>query len=282
MNLMELLSFPSRDGFPISLDMTVEFELDPRDISGIYRRYGDLPAVVDKIIMPQITSLARNKGSEYRAKDFIVGEGRETFQNDLTDALEQTLGAKDVRVYNALIRHVEVPDEIRAPIQQASIAVEQDLTNKERQNTARKEAELNTELSLIKQRGEQVMQETEKIKAEIAADLEKQVATIRAETLRKEAEIRKQTAGINADKVRVLGQAEASALEKVEGEKASGLQLKAAAFGDPAAYARWIFAETLNPRMQLNIIHAGDGTLWTDLEKTGFAELGGARQLQQD
>ncbi|MBT8042442.1 MAG: hypothetical protein KJN98_04675, partial [Pontiella sp.] len=192
-----------------------------------------------------------------------------------------TLGGKDIKVYNALIRHVEVPDEIRAPIQQASIAVEQDLTNKERQNTARKEAELNTELSLIKQRGEQVMQETEKIKAEIAADLEKQVAQIQAETLKKAAEIKKKTAAIAADRVRVLGQAKATAIEKVDGEKANGLQLKTAAFGDPVAYAQWRFADTLNPRMKLNIIHAGDGTLWTDLEKTGFAELGGAQQLQK-
>ncbi|MDF7826243.1 SPFH domain-containing protein [Pontiellaceae bacterium B12227] len=280
MNLMELVSFPSRDGFEISLDMTLEFELDPGDIAGIYRRYGDLPAVVDKIIMPQITSISRNKGSEYRAKDFIVGEGREQFQEDLTESLEETLGEKDIRVYNALIRHVEVPNQIRTPIQQASIAVEQDLTNKERQNTARKEAELNTEVSLIEQRGEQVMQETEKLKAEIAADLDKQVATIQAETLRKEAEIRKATASINADKVRVIGVADASALEKVEGEIAKGLQLKTAAFGDPVAYSKWVFADKLNPKMKLNIIHAGEGTLWTDLEKTGFAELGGATQLK--
>ena len=280
MNLMELVSFPSRDGFTISLDMTVEFELDPSVIAGIYNRYGDLPAVVDKIIMPQITSISRNKGSEYRAKDFIVGEGREKFQNDLTVSLEQTLGAKGIKIYNALIRHVEVPDQIRAPIQQASIAIEQDLTNKERQNTARKQAELNTELSLISQRGEQVMQETEKLKAEIAADLDKQVAQIQAETLKKAAEIKKLTAAIAADKIRVLGQAQAAALEKVEGEKAKGLQLKTAAFGDPVAYARWMFADTLNPQMKLNIIHAGTGTLWTDLEKTGFAELGGAQQLK--
>ncbi|QBG48923.1 hypothetical protein EGM51_16500 [Verrucomicrobia bacterium S94] len=279
-NLAELVSFPSRDGFEISLDMTLEFELDPGDIAGIYRRYGDLPAVVDKIIMPQITSISRNKGSEYRAKDFIVGEGREKFQEDLTESLELELGEKDIRVYNALIRHVVVPDQIRAPIQQASIAVEQDLTNKERQNTARKEAELNTQLSLIQQRGEQVMQETEKLKAEIAADLQKQVATIQAETLKKEAEIRKATAAINADKVRVLGQAEATALEKTDGERAKGLQLKTAAFNDPLAYAKWIFADSLNPEMKLNIIHAGEGTLWTDLEKTGFAELGGAKQLK--
>ncbi|MGB3213126.1 MAG: SPFH domain-containing protein [Desulforhopalus sp.] len=282
MNLTELVSFPSRDGFQISLDMTVEFELSPDSIAGIFRRYGDLPAVVDKIIMPQITSISRNKGSEYRAKDFIVGEGREKFQNDLTVSLEQTLGAKGVKVYNALIRHVEVPDEIRAPIQQASIAVEQDLTNKERQNTARKQAELNTELSLIQQRGEQVIQETEKIKAEIAADLGKQVAEIQAETLKEAAKIKKATAAIAADKVRTLGQATASALQKVDGEKANGLKLKTAIFNDPAAYAQWRFADTLNPELKLNIIHAGTGTLWTDLENTGFAELGGARQLQTE
>lgn len=280
MNLMELVSFPSRDGFQISLDMTVEFELSPDSIADIFRRYGDLPAVVDKIIMPQITSISRNKGSEYRAKDFIVGEGREKFQNDITVSLEQTLGAKGVKVYNALIRHVEVPDEIRAPIQQASIAIEQDLTNKERQNTARKQAELNTEVSLIQQRGEQVMQETEKIKAEIAADLGKQVAQIQAETLKKAAEIKKLTAAIAADKVRVLGQARASALQKVDGEKANGLKLKTAVFNDPVAYAQWRFADTLNPNMKLNIIHAGEGTLWTDLKNTGFAELGGAGQLK--
>jgi len=281
MNLTELLSFPSRDGFQISLDMTVEFELAPESIAGIFRRYGDLPAVVDKIIMPQITSISRNKGSEYRAKDFIVGEGREKFQNDLTISLEQTLGAKGITVYNALIRHVEVPDQIREPIQQASIAVEQDLTNKERQNTARKQAELNTELSLIKQRGEQVMQETEKIKAEIAADLQRQVAEIQAETLKKTAEIQKMTAAIAANKVRVLGEAKASALQKVEGERANGLQLKASVFGNPVAYAQWRFADTLNPAMQLNIIHSGEGTLWTDLQRTGFAELGGAKQLKE-
>jgi regulator of protease activity HflC (stomatin/prohibitin superfamily) len=281
MNLTELVSFPSRDGFQISLDMTVEFELSPDSIAGIFRRYGDLPAVVDKIIMPQITSISRNKGSEYRAKDFIVGEGREKFQTDITASLEQTLGTKGIKIYNALIRHVEVPDEIREPIQQSSIAVEQDLTNKERQNTARKQAELNTELSLIQQRGEQVQQETEKLKAEIAADLGKQVAEIQAETLKKAAEIKKLTAAIAADKVRVLGEASASALQKVDGERANGLKLKTAVFNDPVAYAQWRFADTLNPAMKLNIIHSGEGTLWTDLEKTGFAELGGARQLQK-
>jgi hypothetical protein len=94
------------------------------------------------------------------------------------------------------------------------------------------------------------------------------------------AEIKNLTATIAADKVRVLGQAKASALQKVDGEKANGLKLKTAVFNDPVAYAQWRFADTLNPQMKLNIIHAGEGTLWTDLENTGFAELGGAKQLK--
>jgi len=52
--LNQFVEFPSRDGFDISLDMTVEFELKPDKIARIFRDYGDLPAVVEKIIMPQI------------------------------------------------------------------------------------------------------------------------------------------------------------------------------------------------------------------------------------
>jgi hypothetical protein len=127
LGLAEFVEFPSRDGFNISLDMSVEVELHPGKIAGIFSNYGDLPAVVDKIIMPQITSISRNKGSEYGAKDFIVGEGREKFQNDLTAALASVFAEKDLLVHNALIRHVEVPQQILDPIQQTSIAIEQDL-----------------------------------------------------------------------------------------------------------------------------------------------------------
>jgi len=278
--LSQFVNFPSRDGFQIRLDMTVEFELLPEKIAWIFRKYGDLPAVVDKIIMPQITSISRNKGSEYRAKDFIVGAGREKFQSDLTLALQKTLGSKNIIIHNALIRHVEVPMQILDPIQQASIAVEQDLTNKERQNTAKKQAELNTELSLIEQRREQVAEETKKIKAEIKADQEKQVATIAAEALRNVAEIDQETRKIDADTLRIISKAEADAITLVEGEKAAGLQLKATAFGNPSAFALWEFANKLNPKMKINIIHAGEGTLWTDLEKSNLGEMGGASVIK--
>ena len=281
LSLNQFVEFPSRDGFEISLDMTVEFEFLPEHIAWIYQSYGDLPAVVDKIIMPQILSVSRLKGSAYRAKDFIVGEGREKFQNDLTEALAKTIEEKRIVVHDALIRHVNVPEQILDPIQQASIAVEQDLTNKEKQNTARKQAELNTELGLVEQRRQQVAQETEKLKAEIQADQEKQVAQLQAEAVRQAAGIEQQTAQVRADKTRTLGQAQANTMAWVEGEKAKGFELKTAAFGDPTAYTLWEFANNLNQDVRVNILHAGPGTLWTDLEKATLGELGGAAVLDR-
>lgn len=281
LGLAQYVEFPSRDGFEITLDMTVEFELLPDLIASVYSDYGDLLAVVDKIIMPQITSISRNKGSEYRAKDFIVGEGREIFQAELTKSLAATLKTKDIIIHNALIRHVGVPMQILDPIQQAGIAIEQDLTNREKQNTAKKQAELNTELTLIEQRREQVAQETTKIKAEIGADQQKQVAEIQAGTMKKVADIARETAAIRASRVRKLGEADAESIKMVEGERASGLLLKAKAFDDPQAFALAEFARGLNPAIAFNIIHTGPGTLWTDLEKARLGDLGGAGVIKE-
>ena len=141
--------------------------------------------------------------------------------------------------------------------------------------------ELNTEQSLIEQRREQVMQETEKLKAEINADQENQVAQTRAMTTRNVAEIEKETSAVCAAKTRKLGEAEAKVITMVEGEKALGQSLKVKAFEDPAAYSLWEFANSLNDKLLINILHSGTGTLWTDMEKARLGDLGGAAVLQK-
>jgi hypothetical protein len=280
--LNQFVEFPSRDGFDISLDMTVEFELQPDRIARIFRDYGDLPAVVEKIIMPQILSISRLKGSAYRATDFIVGEGREKFQTDLTDALKRSLAERHISVHNALIRHVNVPAQILEPIQQSSVAQEQNLTNQEKQKTARKQAELNTEQQLIEQRGAEVAQETAKLKAELKAQQDKQVAEINADAVLQFAQVEKQTALIRADKARKLGRAQAESIQRVEGERAKGFVMKTQALGDPMSYNLAEFAKGLSNDLQIRILHAGPGTLWTDLEKATLGDMGGAKVLQEN
>ena len=134
---------------------------------------------------------------------------------------------------------------------------------------------------MIEQKQGQVMQETEKIKAEIKADQDKQVAETRALALKTVAEIEKETASVRAQKTRKIGEAEAKIVQMVEGEKAKGQTLKAQAFNDPSAYSLWEFASRLNDDIGITILHAGDGTLWTDLEKARLGDLGGAAAIKK-
>ncbi|MFH1969775.1 MAG: hypothetical protein ABIJ53_05605 [Verrucomicrobiota bacterium] len=127
----------------------------------------------------------------------------------------------------------------------------------------------------------QVVQETEKLKAEIKADQEKQVAETRALASKNVAEIEKDSAAIRAEKVRKLGEADAKVIQMVEGEKAGGQLMKVQAFGDAQAYSLWELASALTDDLKITILHAGPGTLWTDLEKAKLGELGGAKLLME-
>lgn len=260
------VEFPSRDGFQILLEMTVEFELMPQHISSIYMLYGDLPAVVEKIILPQVLSTSRIRGSSYKARDFIDGEGRQLFQEDLTTELTRIMADKQIVIHNAIIRHVEVPEEILTPIQDSSLAIEQDLTNKARQITARKQAELNTETAMIDQLKNQVEQETEKLVATTVAHTRNEVATIEALTTLEVAATNLLTAAVEAQITQLQGETKAQAEFMVANEKATGEQMRAKLFKDTSTLADLIFIEKLNPDTEIRIIHAGEGTLWTDLD----------------
>ena len=262
----QFVQFPSSDGFAILLDMTVEFELLPENISRIFLLYGDLPAVVSKIILPQILSISRMKGSGYKARDFIDGEGRQKFQQEITEELVRVLKDKHILVRNAIVRHVEVPADILTPIQAASIAKEQDLTNKTQQETAKKLAELNTEQAKVDQLTKEVEQETKKLVATTAAEMRKDVETIGMETQLEVAKINLERAKIQAQITQTRGEAEVKAKFLVENETALGVQRRAKVFQDTATLADLQFVEALNPDLSIRVLHSGEGTLWTDLK----------------
>ena len=260
------VEFPSRDGFKVSLDMTVEFELLPENISKIYLLYGDLPQVVEKIILPQVLSISRIKGSNYKAQDFIMGDGREKFQNDLRDELKKTLAGKLIVVHNAIIRNVDIPRDILKPIQAVSLAREQNLTNQAMQTTAKRLAQLNTETELIEQRRREVEQETRKITALISAEAKRDVASIDADTRLQVAKLRLKKAEILAKTRKVQEEAVVQAKFMVSNETAKGEILKAKALGDPALMAKLFMIDKLSDGIKTQVIYAGEGTLWTDLK----------------
>lgn len=260
------VEFPSRDGFKILMDMTVEFELMPEHIARIYMLYGDLPQVVSKIILPQILSVTRMKGSSYKAQDFIVGEGREIFQNNLRSELEKVLGEKSIVVHNAIIRNVTIPQNILKPIQDASLAVEQNLTNFSLQETAKIEAELNEHTAMIDQKRREIEQETRKITAEIAAQQRQSVRLIAAEADLEVAQLQLKRSELEAARAKLKGETDVKVAFLRDNERAAGVEMKAKALGASGVMADLMLVEKLNPNVKLQVIYAGEGTLWTDLK----------------
>ena len=60
--------------------------------------------------------------------------------------------------------------------------------------------------------------------------------------------------------------------KQVEAEAKSELfGLAVDAFGSGSAYNQWVFATGLPKDVQLDLLYAGEGTLWTDLK--GFTEV---------
>ena len=64
----------------------------------------------------------------------------------------------------------------------------------------------------------------------------------------------------------IAGEAGVQAEFIVSRERASGEQLRSAVFRDPATLADLTFVDALNPDVGIRIMHAGEGTLWTDLK----------------
>ena len=267
----KVVEFPSRDGFKVSLEMTVEFELLPEWIAHIYLTYGDLPQVVEKIILPQVLSVSRMKGSSYGAQDFIMGEARENFQKDLRQELERVLAVKNIIVHNAIIRSVDIPLDILQPIRAVSLAKEQDMTNVAMQETAKKLGELNTETELIEQRRREVSQETEKLVATIAAECRREVDTISAEASLKVAEIGVKRAEFLANTNKLRGETSVKVGFLTTNESAVGEGMLAKALGGGDILAKMKAVEALGNKIDTRVIYAGEGTLWTNLNDAALA-----------
>jgi len=258
------VEFPSRDGFPIRLDMSVIWGIQPRNVPTIVDNFGSVEDVVTKIIKPQVQSICRIEGSKYGAKEFIEGKTREKFQTTFTAELERVYTERYLDVLKALVRNIEVPEAVRLPIQQAKIAAEEQMTKKEQRNTQDVLNELE-ELKADVVKGErEVDAQTDRLVASIRAEGERAIANLQA---LKEVEVsvtNRKIAGVLADKDMTLGQADATVKGLSARAAADRLRVMAEAIGGGATYANYEFVRRLPDDFEIRMRYAGEGTLWTD------------------
>lgn len=267
------IDFPSSDGFPIQMDFTAIWGIMPDQAANAVRKFGNVDAVEDKVVQPQVESICRNNGSKYSAVQLLVGKDREKFQQQNLDEFHEVLNEKQITLLYGLVRHIYIPRQVRVPIQSAFVADEMTLTRAQEQETAKieglfREAEQNVELEK-----EKVIVDTERQFQSRLADGDRQAKGIDAETQRLAAQIGKDTAKLKAQAVTLLGEAENKGKKEIEEAKADRFRLAVDAFGTPEAYNNWIFATGLPTDIELKLIYAGEGTLWTNLNDVGIRAM---------
>ena len=102
------------------------------------------------------------------------------------------------------------------------------------------------------------------------AEGDRKAKQIDAQTGKLVAAIQKETALLNAEAAKVLGQAENEGKTLIEQAHADRFRLAVEAFGSPESYNDWIFASNLPDDVELKLLYAGEGTLWTDSEALGI------------
>ncbi len=280
--VLSAVRFPSSDGFEITIDVTLLWQLLPQDAPSVVSRYGNIRKIEGNILIPQINSTARIKGSTFGAVDFIVGDKREEFQRAFQETIETTLKEKNLQVDLALVQDTIVPENISGPIQDSRIAAEWNITNTEKTKTEAKKAELDETKGKILQVEQVVEFETQRLEGTVMAEQEKQVNQIAAEARLKVAELASQTAIMAANTKRKLGGAEAKVVELKGKAEGDGYALQVEAAGSAADYNALQFAKQLPDGIRLNLIYAGTGTLWTDLDKASqLAPMELLKQVKQ-
>jgi hypothetical protein len=260
------ITFTSKGGFPISVDCTVEWEVLPQDQPILVAEYGNWKQVRDNVIQVQATALGRDKGIDYGVQDLLEGSKREKFQQDFTRELVRACSAKNVTVHSAFIRDIVIPENYLKPIRDKQIAAETEITNQAKELTAESERDVEREQRLIEQRVAEVAAKTAQLVAKIDQDVQNVGIRTQAEIEKLKAGYQAKIAALEADRTRVLGEAETDVTKLKETAKNSLYQMKMDVFqNDANAFLRYTLAEQLNPKIGIRLFHSGPGTFWTNM-----------------
>jgi hypothetical protein len=260
------ITFPSKGGYPISIDCTVEWEVLPEHMPALVAEYGNWKEVEKKVIDVQAHAIGRDKGIDYGVQDFLEGTSREKFQEDFTQELTRVCNEKNVTVHSAFIRRIVIPEEYLKPIRDKQIASETQLTTKAKELTAETENDVEREQRTIEQEVAKVEAETKLLVANIEQEVKNITVRTEAEIEKMKSEYGSKIATLDAERTKVLGQAEAEVSKLKKTAESNLYQMKMDVFqNDGNAFLRYTLAKELNENLVLRLFHSGSGTFWTNM-----------------
>jgi regulator of protease activity HflC (stomatin/prohibitin superfamily) len=246
----DAISFLTEDGFTVVIEGTIEFNIRRDKVALLTHKVGDMEDIIRKIILPRARGFTRIEGSKKKAKEFIVGETRQEFQNNLDKHLKSNCDEWGVAVNSVLIRNIIPPQEVAQVIRDRELAAQDARKYAQQTDQAKSKAELTRQQMLAEQSQRKVEADTLRLRAEIKANQNKEVLLLNATRELEVARIDSQTAKAQAQSLLLGARAEQDVIIKTNTAEAAVLADKAQAFGGGGEFARYMFYSRLAPRLQ--------------------------------
>jgi hypothetical protein len=268
------LTFRNKDSYTLNLDMTVEWELLPKDAVALSMVYVSHNVIETNVIDQQAKKIAQDLGFNYSVDDWLDGNKREKYQEQLRLRLKEECKKLLVQVNSAYIRNIVItPGDYLENKRQQQVELETRTTNDIKKETALTDAKVATATKMVEQSVVKVEADTEQqvaiIKQQVKNLENKTTAEMDKMRQKYEADIGK----IEAEQRTVLGEAKAEAELRVKTAKSAIYKMKMEVFqNDSNAFLKYTMAQNLNPKMVVRLFHSGPGTFWTNLEN-GFKNL---------
>ena len=267
------MMFPSKDGFPISLDGIIEFRVIPEDAAQTYVTYNDVnndlqgssaiaEEIIAKVIMPNARAFCRLRGSNSSAREFIGGETRTAFQTEFQQAITDTCKEQGIEIVQALITKIKPPQAIAEPLRNREVAAQELKQYTQEILQQQQEAKLATEKELIEQKKELIGADRLVVEAVTLAQQEQQVALEAANRDKAVATEKLAAAKDEAEAMIARATAKAAVIGFENEADAAGWKKSVEALGnDGEAYARYVLYQKLAPGYRSIMTNTADSPL---------------------
>lgn len=267
------MGFPSKDGFWVSLDGSIEFRVKPEEAALVYVMYDETkgnvgePTTIDeeiirKVIMPNARAFCRLRGSDSSGREFIDGETRSKFQSDFQEAIRRTCEEQGIEILHVTLAEIKPPQAIAKPVQDREVYFQKLAQYRQQKLQQDEEAKLATEMALVEQGQQLVEADREVVKLVTEAKRRQDVALAEANRDKSVAEeelaaTKDLAAAVLADKG-----AEAEVIKFENEAEAAGWKAAVAALdGDGRAYARYVLYQKLAPGFKTIMTNTADSPL---------------------
>ena len=258
----DAITFITQDGFKISLEGTVEFNISPVYAPVLTQEVGNMEDIMKKLILPSVSGFARIEGSKKTATEFIVGESRQEFQNQLEEFLRKNCQAWGISVNSVLIRDIIPPQKIAQIIRNRELAQQEAKKFRQQIEQAKSATALEEQKMLALQRKSKVQADTERITSEIAAKQTQMERLIAANTELEAAKLNLQTAEAKAKATLTLAEADRTVIASRNQSAAEILRRNVAAYGNGESYLRSKLYQKIAPNIVDIMTNAASGGIF--------------------